>query len=84
MKKNIEVTKEDIYSGTRTDCQRCPIALAVNRALGIKTSIIGRECMYLNKDSTEIHLPLVARNFISSFDYGILLAPFSFEIELPD
>lgn len=76
----IEVTAEDIERGARIDPERCPIALACRRALpDIAVSVDG----YGIDEYDLIPTPDVAAKFITSFDTGKTVEPFSFELRIP-
>lgn len=83
----VTVTKEDIAEGTHA-CTRCPIALALRRALP------GAYQVYVRHDSIVIaprdtllatyELPDPVADFVNRFDAMDTVAPFSFEIEVPE
>ena len=71
----VDVTKEDIKSGHRCNSNRCPVALAIQRALGDRVSaacirVTGIECEILEEDYQYSYyaLPESARVFIKGFD----------------
>lgn len=74
----IEVTQEDIKAGRKTECTRCPIALAIKRKVGYTMSVGTRVCGSLDN---EFQLPKIAQDFISNFDHGNPVEPFTFELE---
>lgn len=86
MKTTINVTQEEIYGGVRGDCERCPIALAIQRCVPnvrtvsvcdseIEIGLWGIPSMSVNDPPSE------AVDFIRKFDNGLDVSPFSFEIE---
>lgn len=85
----IEVTQQDIDTGRARDCLMCPIALAVMRASGKKYASVSPYnfgCSDTDPDSTRgrwkrYRMPVAARIFVSNFDRGLPVAPFSFEAE---
>ena len=93
-KFQIDVTKEDIENGIRCSTSCCPVALAINRALGLKsewryitvsetadteTDIIDIEFnMYGIEDCTYEQKIL---DFIFDFDRENYVQPFSFTLE---
>jgi hypothetical protein len=81
----IDVTDEDIANGKPKEPYGCPIYLAGKRA-GIERLRVGSSCLdVLEGDrSMNIELPPEASSFITLFDFGALVYPFSFTIELPD
>jgi hypothetical protein len=72
----IQVTKNDLGKGERGSCERCPVALAIQRTYDLKN---GKNKMVVvdengvgiwDKYYGEQHyqLPQIARDFIHSFD----------------
>ncbi len=80
----IEVTQEDIDSGVRADCRRCPIALSVKRATGCKYVGVTNFNLFADYGWREIHIPLPsdALDFVHNFDEGRPVKPAQFEMEL--
>lgn len=83
----IQVTGEDIQNGTPSDCGRCPVALAVSRALGG----VSHERISVTGLSVEVYdtqlkrwkhdvPPSYVGFFIRCFDYGLPVEPFEFEL----
>lgn len=81
----IEVTEEDIESGVRDDCERCPVAKAVWRAF--KPDFVSVDQEYIRVDEKRWKTPEAVIEFINLFDsadprdeesYKPL--PFSFEL----
>lgn len=76
----IEVTQDDINRGIRSSYCECPIALALQRKLSISdievgdTSICVNKIKYRHTDET--------LDFISEFDEGEYVEPFTFELEI--
>ncbi len=80
----IEVTEDDIEHGTKKDCGKCPIARAVSRVY--KTNIVDVQ------DADDIEIGVITHqaaqadkravsNFITAFDNGDPVKPFSFTLE---
>jgi hypothetical protein len=91
----IEVTREDICNGTRNSCFKCPIALAVSRALGIDpgTHAVGVDSeeitVELNTQNRMVKwrfpLPEIATRFVGDFDNNQpLWSSFSFPLAVPE
>lgn len=88
----VEVTAEDIAQGDQGDCGRCPIARAVVR-LPLKPGVYGRVGMTLvtfveegtMRAFARISLPMVAMQFIKSFDsHGASsVEPIAFPLDIP-
>lgn len=83
----IKVTADDICKGVRQDGAKCPIALAVCRALGVTESSVdvgGTEEGILSVDEDNLYyLPDEVVNFYLRFDNGELVEPFEFELDEP-
>lgn len=82
----VEVTQEHIDKGTSADCYACPIALAMTE-LGLENVMVdtGTFCygrFYLGYSTPGIE----AQSFISKFDDGEPVQPFTFPltVEVPD
>lgn len=80
----INVTEVDILCGKKKSCTHCPVAYAVKRATGRKRNVVV-DGQYLTigldrQNEQEIYLPKKARDFISKFDDGQKVKPFSFNI----
>lgn len=91
MRVRINVTKTDIKKGVRTDCEHCPVARAVLRALkpcGYKFVVVGSNDVDFgvdNPDEANRVLPAAAVKWIKAFDESVSKsqnAPFSFNINL--
>jgi hypothetical protein len=81
----VRVTQEDIDEGTKGDCTFCPIALAVDRALGGECCVaVTIFDVYIteNAHAEVFPLPSEARQFIQRFDKGKPVSPFEFELDL--
>lgn len=90
----ITVMAKDIAEGVRQDCMRCPIALAIARVTPFKDAPIhvmtseafiyvplrkNRQCQF-----ARYKLPVEAYAFISAFDTGATLYPFTFTMWVVD
>lgn len=76
----IEVTQEDIENGVPCKSLYCPIALAVSRKLGIPVYIgIYTVCAEHNDLAK---LPYKATKWITQFDIGRKVEPFSFDLDV--
>ena len=86
MKYTINVTQEHIDAGIQSSCKKCPIALALESALGDEYSAnVGGSHFRVGKHRFPGKpLPSVAKRFIQAFDLGFAVSPFSFEIEVDD
>jgi hypothetical protein len=86
----VEVTADDIAKGGAMSCGNCPVARALTR-LGVKVEVFGAGVDFYVKGTVGYGdyigyavLPVEAREFIHAFDTDREVAPFTFEIELPD
>ena len=85
MKKvKINVTKEDIKTGLRNNCDKCPVALAIVRKFKSELVFVGHRAWYAidgkgNKVGGD--LPIKAQEFIVKFDRGAFVSPFTFMVE---
>lgn len=79
----IEVTDDDIRQGTKGNCVRCPVALAIERALGkdlaFEPWVVGDAAWVGLRRCT---LPRKARNWIRRFDRELSVAPFTFDLDI--
>jgi hypothetical protein len=85
----ISVTQDDIDSGERMDPARCPVALAVTRILkdgyraGVGLCTVG--ILDNRHDQVDIStLSQAVSDFISDFDAGVPVEPFTFTIEISE
>ncbi len=78
----IQVTQEDINQGVRQECEKCPIALAVIRAIGPQaaTMRISVDDAWVDIGEESWCLPRSAARFVSDFDSGKAVTPFEFEL----
>ncbi len=82
----IEVTKEDIKKGLAKNCEKCPVALAVNRAFqtteGVSASISEEFGLLYgpNELRCDFDLPANTTEFIKEFDGEQKPEPFNFYI----
>lgn len=96
MLTKIEVTQEDIRSGQRCDCTRCPLAVAVARkAPGAKQVSVSNGMAWFFARNPDEHSPVAellsqaalpgeGRLFYVQFDQGKIVAPFSFDLDIPE
>lgn len=92
MKVTVKVTQKDIDKGCAFEANNCPIALALQRALGWRHKLFGRSVRVTRRVATitnprkweslyEAALPHEASTFVYNFDhkYGSV-KPFTFEL----
>lgn len=86
----ITVKQIDIDAGIKSDCERCPLALAFERAgLGVphvgrmpSGAVVAFGASHRIRDYWH-YLPEQATDFLLRFDRGQAVRPFSFEFDLP-
>jgi len=77
----IDVTEEDINDGVRQNCWTCPIALAAVRSLDDHTAYAALFLFVRRPGGTlSAPLPNEAVRFMSDFDAGLPVKPFSFTV----
>lgn len=80
----IDVTLDDIAHGERSECSRCPIALAIKRecddAIALDVGAEEVDITYACRTRARGLLPPEAQKFVEAFDGGNPVSPFSFEI----
>lgn len=84
MKLLLELIQEDIDAGAPCEGQLCPLALATNRALGERKAEVHVEAEFINLfnldgEDWSFALPLAARLWVSDFDAGREVWPFTLE-----
>jgi hypothetical protein len=78
----IRVTQECINDGVQCDCRACPVALAIRRKYPKRDVSVYRDEMLLRHPYRKISLPQRACDFITAFDEGMPIKPFSFELKI--
>lgn len=78
----IHVIQEDINNGKRMHCSDCPVALAVKRKFNLPSYAVVVSHSTIRFDNNVVTIPEIVSDFISKFDNGRYVTPFSFEIEL--
>jgi len=78
----IRVTADHIARGKRSDALYCPLALAAQDA-GLTEPHVASCALYWG-GGYGIVLPLFVQDFIGWFDRGDAVAPFEFDLDLPD
>jgi hypothetical protein len=87
MKHKIEVTQDDINNGIRNDCDRCPVALAISRALpACRVSVYPDEVEIVRQPGviSQHEPPSEVTTFVNRFDNPsniAVISPFSFEMD---
>ena len=80
--KVITVTPEHIQQGRQHNPNCCPIALALQEALGTKASV-GLTTIAVGENYEQCYsLPWEATQFIDRFDYGGTVQGFSFVLDM--
>lgn len=88
----IKVIQEDINKGEIRDCNKCPIARALNRILNFSAfADIKGEVIYIRPTVIDqewapalqyFKTPEIALDFINNFDCNITVYPFEFELNI--
>jgi len=85
----IKVTQECIDKGKRTNCEKCPVALAVRPLIKAPYfATVGGASVNIRLNATEVEksisLPYEAACFINDFDaMNKVPKPFEFQIDIP-
>lgn len=90
MIKRITVTQKDIDEGKAVDCDKCPIALAISRALGYHVSVTRSLAFIRGNEKFNAKIPDEVGQFIRYFDlFGKdngwstgTIKPFTFELDI--
>lgn len=77
----INVTQEHIDRGTKKECSKCPVALALKDA-GFPNAFVGVFSIW-PFEMTRLDVSNEVEEFIAAFDCGSIVKPFSFNLELP-
>ena len=82
----ITVTNEDIEGGQQSDPHACAVARALARAGLNHFGVMGPSVMLAEPSGHLVSslLPTRVREWISDFEAGKLVGPFSFDLEKPD
>jgi len=79
----ISVSKEDIQNGERFSSTSCPIAKAIKRK--VEWCTVDDECVIIEETPggklSQYDLPLIAKEFVNSFDNGRAVKPFTFHLK---
>ena len=81
----IRVTEEHIRKGLPTDCEFCPVAIAVAEAYGVnhdQVSVDDDSIWVLGEGTAPSPKEVLA--FIEAFDEGYAVGPFEFELCFDD
>jgi len=79
----VRVTKKDIDHG-KCDLTCCPVALALNRVTQKKWTVLPLVASCYGYKQKVVRLPRDVITFISNFDAGNKVSPFTFELEIPE
>ncbi len=81
----IDVTAEDVRDGERCQSQRCPIALAIERALPNADALVNAHLATVSVGPTDrrmLRLPVEAARAVVKYDETGEMRPFGFELDL--
>ena len=79
---SVDVTHDDIAKGLKSRPGRCPISIAVARAIGAQCNVYWDNMHVLGSSKAVVSLPPAAKFFIQDFDSGEDVQPFIFEISI--
>lgn len=83
----IEVTEDDIAKGTRGDGKRCPVAISVNRAIGVSVWVLAFSVSSLDGRHVA-YLPFDVIQWIAKYDRTpieqSLIAPLTFDLQIEE
>jgi hypothetical protein len=91
----VDVTAEDIGQGEPRVACRCPVALALKRAAGpilpdldevfvYGTYILFSPVVFFALDYSSVPTPAAVVSFIDDFDADRAVAPFAFDLDVPE
>jgi hypothetical protein len=81
MRVRVEVTKDDISRGDPGNCLGCPIALALLRC-GLRCVVVRDDVIRVG--GRECDMPSAASEFVQMFDARADVAPFAFDLDIPE
>lgn len=76
----VEVTQADINFGIRMSSCDCPVAMAIQRKTRMPIRVGAN---LITWPSCNVQHPPAVRQFITQFDRGKFVEPFSFDLEIP-
>ena len=84
---HVELTQEDIDQGIPRDCGNCPVARAIERAMGVscKVEVEANRLDVYDGETWWTPLPAMVETFVDNFDnvnQRVLCEPFTFDLEL--
>lgn len=82
MRLNVYVTADDIERGIKASAHFCPVARAVERAIG-RTVSITHAAIYFGIEFIRVETPLKVIRFINRFDNGEPVMPMRFSLDVP-
>lgn len=81
----ITVTAQHIERGHRGLCTSCPVAIALAQAMpGSDPSVTLKITIRRHGRTVAFELPAAVLDFVTAFDRGDRVRPFTFELPLPD
>jgi hypothetical protein len=86
----IDVTQRHIMYGQRGKCETCPVALAIKEKVLRKVDV--EVATYIVELTNRVNKPVIISLtppvivswFVSRFDNGEVMPPFSFSLDIPD
>lgn len=87
-KIRVNVNQRDIERGIRRSAGSCPVARALQRHEEMGPMWVGAQSIRLRRQPVSpdytIELPGAVAAFVAAFDEGRPVAPFSFDLEVPE
>jgi len=83
----INITQDHIANGEKMACRRCPAALAIADATGIRDVYVNGASVgfYLHSHRESVSMcPGSLATFVRDFDAGYDVEPLSFDLEVPN
>lgn len=85
----IHVLRRHIDEGLKSDCNRCPVALALHEHTGLPHVSAGPTALIASStlgNFAEFYAqtPQIVRKFMAEFDNGEVIAPFNFTVKTQD
>ena len=76
----VKVNNDHIQYGVKRNCEKCPIALALQDEFPYHAIEVGDDGVTIGADYYD--LPEIAQDFISDFDDGMSVQPFEFMLDM--
>jgi len=81
MKVRFRITQKDIREGLGGECRKCPVALAIARR--VNQPVFVSPTPGINIGHYVWDMPIKILEFVTRFDWGMLVQPMSFTLDIP-